>query len=447
MTAIIHPDTDAESIAAQARRTGALRIRGLSDRTIAWLFVGPTIALLLAINIFPLIWMIRLSFTSLNLSMSYLPLRFVGLDNYSDILSDEDLWIRLQTTARFVISSVALQVVIGFGLALLINRQFRSHSFWTTIILLPMMLSPAVVGNFWTLLFQPQIGPFNYVVGLFTGIPPSSFSMTGEVALAPWTIVLVDTWMWAPYVMLICLAGLRSIPDYIYEAAEVDRASAWRQFWSITLQVVIGFGLALLINRQFRGHSFWTTVILLPMMLSPAVVGNFWTFLFQPQIGLFNYVVGFFTGIPPSSFEMIGEVRLAPWTIVLVDTWMWAPYVMLICLAGLRSIPDYIYEAAEVDRASPWRQFWSITLPMVLPFLMLAVLFRAIENFKMFDMVNLLTSGGPGSVTELASITLKRAAFEKWQTGYSSAFAIILFVTVFGAANIYVKALNKVKQR
>jgi multiple sugar transport system permease protein len=213
------------------------------------------------------------------------------------------------------------------------------------------------------------------------------------------------------------------------------------------LQVVIGFGLALLINRQFRGHSFWTTIILLPMMLSPAVVGNFWTLLLQPQIGPFNYLISLFTGVPPSSFSMTGEVSLAPWTIVLVDTWMWAPYVMLICLAGLRSIPDYIYEAAEVDRASSWRQFWSITLPMTVPFLMLAVLFRAIENFKMFDMVNLLTSGGPGSTTELVSITLKRAAFEKWRTGYSSALAIILFVTVFGAANIYVKALNKVKQR
>ena len=92
---------------------------------------------------------------------------------------------------------------------------------------------------------------------------------------------------------------------------------------------------------------------------------------------------------------------------------MWTPYVMLICLAGLRSIPDYIYEAAEVDRASNWRQFWSITLPMALPFIMLAVLFRGIENFKMFDMVNLLTGGGPGSTTEVASITLKREAFEK----------------------------------
>jgi multiple sugar transport system permease protein len=320
MTASNNPLNLADRIATTTPRAVAKRVGGLSDHSIAWLFITPTMVLLLAINIFPLIWAIRLSFTNYKSNLPSMPLRFVGLANYADILTDEDVWRALQITAHFVI-------------------------------------------------------------------------------------------------------------------------------WTITLQVILGFGLALLINRQFRSHSFWTTVILLPMMLSPAVVGNFWTFLFQPQIGLFNYIVSFFTGVGPSSFQMIGDVRLAPWTIVLVDTWMWTPYVMLICLAGLRSIPDYLYEAAEVDRASPWRQFWSITLPMVLPFLMLAVLFRGIENFKMFDMVNLLTSGGPGSTTELASITLKREAFEKWRTGYSSAFAIILFVTVFGAANIYVKALNHVKQR
>src|SRR6202043_3176591 len=204
MSTIIHPDHapvadlgEAAKSRASDKSRAAKRAGGLSDRIIAWVFLAPTILLLLAINIFPLIWMIRLSFTSLNLSMSYLPLRFVGLDNFRDILTDEDIWARLQTTAQFVIASVALQVFVGFGLALLINRQFRSHSFWTTIILLPMMLSPAGVGNFWT-------------------------------------IVLVDTWMWAPYVMLICLAGLRSIPAYIYEAAEVDRASPSVQFWSIT---------------------------------------------------------------------------------------------------------------------------------------------------------------------------------------------------------------------
>ena len=296
----------------------AMPLRGLGDRAIAWLFIAPTIMLLLAINIFPLLWTIYLSFTNFKANRNA-PIRGVGTQYYSDILTDPDVWHSMQVTAHFV-------------------------------------------------------------------------------------------------------------------------------FWTILLETVIGFTLAWLIDKKFRGHGVWTTIILMPMMLSPAVVGNFWTFLYQPQTGLFNYAVSFLTGIDPSSFEMIGDVRLAPWSTVIVDVWMWTPYVMLICLAGLRSIPGYIYEAAEVDRASPWRQFWSITLPMARPFIMLAVLFRGIENFKMFDMVNLLTSGGPGSTTELASITLKREAFESWRTGYSSAFAIILFVTVFGLANIYVKALKRVKQ-
>jgi len=296
------------------------RAKGLSDRAIAWIFVAPTIILLLAINIFPLIWTIYLSFTNYKVNRPNRAVDFIGLRNYERILTDADIWITMQATAHFLI-------------------------------------------------------------------------------------------------------------------------------WTIVLQVLIGFSLAYLINKKFKGNDLWTTIIVLPMMLSPAVVGNFWTFLYQPQIGLFNYIVGFATGADPSSFSMIGDVALAPWAIVIVDTWMWTPFVMLICLAGLRSIPDSIYEAAECDRASKWRQFWTITVPMVLPFLMLAVLFRGIENFKMFDLVVQLTGGGPGSTTELTSINLKREAFEKWRTGYASAYAVILFVTVFGLASIYVKALNKVKER
>ncbi|WP_299689693.1 sugar ABC transporter permease [uncultured Tateyamaria sp.] len=298
----------------------ARQIKGLSDRAIAWIFVAPTIFLLLAINIFPLIWTIQLSFTNYKANRLNREPEFIGLRNYERILTDSDIWLNMQATAHFL-------------------------------------------------------------------------------------------------------------------------------FWTIALQVLIGFALAWLIHRNFKGSNFWTTVIVLPMMLSPAVVGNFWKFLYQPQIGLFNYIVTFFTRAEPSSFEMLGSVQLAPWSIVIVDTWMWTPFVMLICLAGLRSIPDYIYEAAEIDRASKLRQFFTITVPMVLPFLMLAVLFRGIENFKMFDLVVQLTGGGPGSTTELTSINLKREAFEKWRTGYASAYAIILFVTVFGLASIYVKALNKVKER
>lgn len=309
-----------ERAAKATPRPLAKRISGISDRGIAWLFVSPTIFLLLAINIFPLIWTIYLSFTNFRANRIGREVKFIGLRNYERILSDADIWQTMQATAHFLIGTLFFQVLIGFSLA-----------------------------------------------------------------------------------------------------------------W--------------LINRKFKGNDLWTTIIVLPMMLSPAVVGNFWKFLYQPQTGLFNYVVSFFTGVDSSSFTMIGDVALAPWAIIIVDTWMWTPFVMLICLAGLRSIPDYLYEAASVDRASRWRQFWTITIPMVLPFLMLAVLFRGIENFKMFDLVVQLTGGGPGSITELTSINLKREAFEKWRTGYASAYAVILFVTVFGLASIYVKALNKVKER
>ncbi|RCK43434.1 carbohydrate ABC transporter permease [Thalassospira profundimaris] len=309
-----------EKIAKATPDSVARHIRGLSDRSIAWIFVAPTIFLLLAINIFPLIWTVWLSFTNSRVNRPNRAVEWVGLRNYERILTDSDIWHTMQATAHFLI-------------------------------------------------------------------------------------------------------------------------------WTIVLQVLIGFMLAFLINKKFRGNDLWTTIIVFPMMLSPAVVGNFWTFLYQPQIGLFNYVIAFFSGADSASFSMIGDVDLAPWAIIIADTWMWTPFVMLICLAGLRSIPNSIYEAAECDRASKWRQFWTITIPMVLPFLMLAVLFRGIENFKMFDLVVQLTGGGPGNTTTLTSIDLKREAFEKWRTGYSSAYAVILFVTVFGLASIYVKALNKVKER
>ena len=294
------------------------KAKGLSDRAVAWIFITPTLLLLLAINIYPLIYAISMSFTNFYANKLGREIKWVGLKNYAKILGKEAIWERMQITASFM-------------------------------------------------------------------------------------------------------------------------------FWTLLLQAIIGLSLALLLNKKFKGNELLTTLIVLPMMLSPAVVGVFWTYLYNPQVGLFNYIVNFFYDF--GSFDMIGSSTLAPWAIVIVDTWMWTPFTMLICLAGLRSIPNYLYEAAEVDRANRLQQFIYITLPSVLPFLLLALLFRGIENFKMFDMVVELTSGGPGSATELASIQLKREAFEKWKTGYSSAYAVILFVTIFGFGNVYVKVMNKIKDK
>ena len=187
----------------------AKKVRGYSDRAIAWMFVTPTIILLLAVNIFPLLWTIWLSFTNYRANRPNLDAKWVGLQNYERILTDPDIWLTMQATAHFLFWTLFFQVLLGFALAWLINRKFKGNDMWTTIIVLPMMLSPAVVGNFWTFLYQPQIGLFNYAFAFLTGADPTSFSMIGDVSLAPWSIVIVDTWMWTPFVMLICLAGLR----------------------------------------------------------------------------------------------------------------------------------------------------------------------------------------------------------------------------------------------
>src|SRR5260370_19529719 len=153
--------TLAERAVARTPRRLALRFGGMSDRAIAWLFITPSVLLLLAINIFPLLWTIQLSFTNYRANRPNAPIRYVGLDNYRDILTDTEVWHAMQATAHLVRWSIWLEMALGLALAILINRRFRGHSFWTTIILLPMMLSPALVGNFWTFLLQPPIGLFN----------------------------------------------------------------------------------------------------------------------------------------------------------------------------------------------------------------------------------------------------------------------------------------------
>jgi multiple sugar transport system permease protein len=175
--------------------------------------------------------------------------------------------------------------------------------------------------------------------------------------------------------------------------------------WTIVFQVVIGFTLAWLINRKFKGNDLLDHA---DRAADDAVArrGGQLLDLPLPAADRPHQLCRRTSHRHARLLLLDARPRgLAPWSIVIVDTWMWTPFVMLICLAGLRSIPDYIYEAAEIDRASKWRQFWTITVPMVLPFLMLAVLFRGIENFKMFDMVALLTGGGPGNETLLTSIT------------------------------------------
>jgi multiple sugar transport system permease protein len=186
-------------------------------------------------------------------------------------------------------------------------------------------------------------------------------------------------------------------------------------------------------------------------MISPVVVGLFWKLMYNPTFGFFDPLIGFAN--PSKAPDWLASrfaghpiPGLALLAVVIVDVWMWAPFVMLLVLSGLKAIPDYLYEAAAVDRASSWFQFWRITLPQVAPLLLIAVLFRTIEAFKSFDLVMGMTGGGPGVQTELISVDLYRIAFlGQFRTGYGSALAYIILIIIIAISNLYIKYLNQSK--
>lgn len=276
--------------------------RGLSDIKIRNLFIIPTILFLIVFNIFPLIYSLGYSFTDFRASTNA-PATFVGLQNYRELLNDPFIWANFAITAKYVIVSVTGQVVVGFGTAMLLNREIPFKGLITTLLLLPMMLSMAVVGLFWKLLYDPSFGIINYALGL-------------------------------------------------------------------------------------------------------------------------------------GSFEWLANPEMALYAVAITDIWMWSPFVMLLSLAGLSAVPRHLYEAAAIDRAGPFYTFFRITLPLVAPILMIAIIFRTMEAFKTFDLAYILTSQ---PTTEVISIRLYKMAFQEWQTGRSCALAYIVLIMVLAITNIYVK--------
>jgi len=212
---------------------------------------------------------------------------------------------------------------------------------------------------------------------------------------------------------------------------------------SVILQLIIGFLLALMFARVFPLRRILLMLVLTPMMLSFVSVGVFFKLYYEPTFGLVSWAMNHFTAEP---FVMLGSPAGAIAAIVIADAWMWSPFVMLLVLAGLVSVPKYLYEAAEIDRASWWRRFSTITFPYIRSLLLLAVLFRTIETFKLFDLVYIITEGGPGSSTETIAVYVYRMAFQFFRTSQSAAIAYIMLFVVIVLTNLYLYAVKQREQ-
>ena len=316
------PDTTlSQEGAVTARPTvpGRLRPRfgWLTDRRLMLLFLAPTMILLLLIAIFPLIWSLYLSFTRYSVikDADTGPV-WIGLQNYADLLRDKDIWSRFTTTASFVVPAVGIELVLGFALALLLNRNFRGRGLMMTLMLIPMMLSPVVVALFWRFMLRADTGVVNYYIRDVLHLKP----------------------------------------------------------------------------------VFWLT-----------------------------------------------DLKVAMWSVVLVDVWMWTPFMMLISLAGLSAVPRYLYEAADVDRASAWFKFRHITLPIIAPLILIGVLFRTMDSYKLFDTVYALTGGGPGRATQVMSVYIYQLAFREFNTGKGSALGYIMLIVIIALANLLIRILNRLR--
>ena len=197
-------------------------------------------------------------------------------------------------------------------------------------------------------------------------------------------------------------------------------------FIGVFFQMIFGFLIALGISKIKKGKSFFISLFLLPILLPPIVIGSIWRLMYGFDFGIFNYLLGFFGVFP---LDWLGNSTLAFTSIVILDVWHWTPFVVLLLLAGMESLPMDVYEAGRVDGTSGWSEVIHLTIPLMIPTIIVTMVFRFILSFKVFDEIYLLTQGGPGTATEVISFSIYETFFESDNMGLGSVMSVIsLFV-------------------
>ena len=211
---------------------------------------------------------------------------------------------------------------------------------------------------------------------------------------------------------------------------------------AVILPMVFGTAAALVFNRKFPLRGLARTIFILPMMATPVAVALVWTMMFHPQLGVLNWLLTQM-GLPPSMW--VYDARTVIPTLVIVEVWHWTPLVMLIVLGGLASLPVDPYEAAKIDGASAWQAFRHITLPLLMPFIVVALIIRTIDALKAFDTIYVITQGGPGTSSETINIFLYLQGFAYYNMGYASAVVVVFFALIVSLAALLLWTRNRVK--
>ncbi|GAA6616409.1 carbohydrate ABC transporter permease [Scytonema sp. NUACC26] len=228
----------------------------------------------------------------------------------------------------------------------------------------------------------------------------------------------------------------------------------WQSLWTTTIfttasvisELLLGLGIALVLNQAFSGRGVVRTIAILPWALPTALIGLAWAWIFNDQFGVVNDILRRL-GLIDTGINWLGDPTLAMIAVIFADIWKTTPFISILLLAGLQSISQDLYEAHSVDGATPWQNFYKITLPLLLPQVLIAVLFRFAQAFGIFDLIAVMTGGGPGGATEVVSLYIYSTVMRYLDFGYGAALVVVTFLILVAAVATASFLLNKSRAR
>jgi multiple sugar transport system permease protein len=268
--------------------------------------------------------------------------------------------------------------------------------------------------------------------------------MIAAVIVFPWVFTLVMSVMDFKVGGAVEFVGARNYAKLASDERFLE--SVGRTFWFTILAVVfpilLGTWAAVVFHREFPWRGVLRTIFIMPMMATPVAVALVWTMMFHPQLGVLNYLLSLI-GLPP--FAWVYDPNTVIFTLVLVEVWHWTPLVMLIVLGGMAALPSDPYDSATIDGATDWQMFRFITLPLILPYIMVAIVIRTIDALKVFDTIFVITQGGPGTASETLNIFLYLQAFQFYNLGYASAVVVVFFIIIVALSLMLLYTRQKLK--
>jgi multiple sugar transport system permease protein len=228
----------------------------------------------------------------------------------------------------------------------------------------------------------------------------------------------------------------------------------WQSFWttiiftsaSVILELILGMAIALVLHQKFMGRSLVRTAAIVPWALPTALIGLAWAWIFNDQFGVVNDIL-LRLGVIDQGINWLGNPVLALIAVIIADVWKTTPFISILLLAGLQSIPDDLYEAHSIDGANALQSFWRITIPLLMPQILIALLFRFAQAFGIFDLISVMTGGGPGGATEVVSLYIYSTVMRYLDFGYGAALVVVTFLLLVLAVAIASVLLSRARAR